>query len=488
MSREPKTMRAVALALVAALAAAPVAAHEPAAPMTPRAVHADLEFLARARAAAERIVAAARADARIYEDLVALCDGIGPRPAGSAGYDAAAAWAAETLAADGLVARFEELTLDRWVRGPESAMLLEPGPPRPLAVSGLGRGVPTPEGGVVAPVLVVRDFDELEALGDAARGKIVLFNAPMVADDGSFRGYGAVVRYRWEGPLRASEQGAVAALVRSITTRSLATLHTGAMRAWEPGERAIPAAAVTLEDAEMLQRLQDRGLRATLRLELGAHVEPDVPSANVIGELRGRERPDEVVLIGAHLDSWDLGTGAHDDGAGVVQVMGVLRLLQALELRPRRTVRAVLFANEECGLDGGRAYLEQHRERLRTHVAALESDAGGGPPRGFSFDGSDAAAGVLADLMPLFRALGPLELTRGGSGADIGPIVRRGVPGLGFRPETRGYFDIHHSPADTVDKVDPAALRESLGALALMTWLLAELPEPLARRAPDAAE
>jgi carboxypeptidase Q len=231
----------------------------------------------------------------------------------------------------------------------------------------------------------------------------------------------------------------------------------------------------------MLQRLSDRGERPVVRLVMGARTLPDQPSANVVGELRGRERPDEVVVIGAHIDTWDVGSGAHDDGTGVLMTIETLRLLGQLGLTPRRTVRGVLFTNEERGLDGGTAYRDTHLGDLGRHVAALESDSGGFAPRGFSFRGSDEAAAILSAWRPLFEPLGELKLRRGGSGADIGPIVEEGVPGLGLMVDSTHYFDYHHTAADTFDKVEPDELREALAAFTLMTWLLAETPEPLPR-------
>jgi Zn-dependent M28 family amino/carboxypeptidase len=231
----------------------------------------------------------------------------------------------------------------------------------------------------------------------------------------------------------------------------------------------------------MLARLAARGVTPTLRLVLGARETGRVVDANVIGELRGRDKPDEIVLIGAHLDSWDLSCGAHDDGAGVAIVIEAARLLKELNLVPRRTIRVVLFANEERGLDGGTAYAAAHAGELARHVAAFETDSGGFRPTGFSYEGRPEAADRLDVLMPLFRTLGDLVVKRGGSGADIGPAVKAGVPGLGFSVDGKHYFDYHHSELDTPDKVDPADLKDAVAAYALMTWLLAEMPEALPR-------
>jgi carboxypeptidase Q len=425
--------------------------------------------------AAEAIIAAARRDHRSWERLAEMCDTFGARPAGSEALEKALAWTAEQMRADGLdEVRLDPVQVAVWERGEESAVLLEPHGPRPLAMMGLGRSIGTREEGVTAPVVVVPDFDALDEMGEAVRGKIVLYRNLMTERENMFESYGAAVRYRGRGAHRAAEHGAVATFIYSLTTRSMRTPHTGGM--W-PDAAPIPAAALSIEDAAMIERLIDRGHEVVVRLTMGARTLPPSMSANAIGELRGRERPEEVVVIGGHIDSWDAGTGAHDDGAGVVMAMEAVR--------PRRTVRVVLFTNEERGLDGGRAYLERYRDDLERHAAAMESDAGGFRPVGFSFDGDRGDLERLRPFMELFAPLGDLELRGRGSGADIGPIVREGVPGFGFRPDSTHYFDYHHTEADTVDKVDPDDFRDSVAAFTLMTWLLAEMDEPLGRRPPD---
>jgi carboxypeptidase Q len=238
----------------------------------------------------------------------------------------------------------------------------------------------------------------------------------------------------------------------------------------------------------MMQRLSDAGVPIVVRLTMGARLSGDVVDANVVGEIRGRERPDEIVVIGGHLDSWEPSCGAHDDASGAVLAMEAARVLKETGLRPRRTIRVVLFTNEERGLEGGRGYLDAHRSVLDKHAAALEADAGAFAPSGFSFQGAPAAADRLAALMPLFRPLGELTLDRGGAGTDISPIVEQGVPGLGLRTRNGRYFDFHHSAADTPDKIEPGALNDALAACALMTWLLAEIPEPLPRQAAAGGE
>ncbi len=424
--------------------------------------------------AAKRLIAAALEDTTAYQRLAELCDRFGGRSAGSKALEGALHWAADTLRADGAEnVRLEPVTVTAWIRGAERLTLLEPGP-RNLPLLGLGRSVGTPPGGIEAEVVVVSSFEDLERRGEAVRDKIVLYDFPMKEQSVMFGAYGEAVQYRTKGAERAARLGAVAVLVRSVTTRSLGTPHTGAMKPYVEDLPRIPAAAITIEDAASLHRLADRGQTIRVRLEMEAREVPDQPSANVIGELPGREKPDEIVVIGAHIDSWDVGQGAHDDGAGVIYAIEALRLIRQAGLVPRRTLRVVLFTNEEKGNDGGKTYLADHRAELDRHVAALEADTGGFAPTGFSFSGGDEDAARLEALMSLFAPLGKLEMTRGGAGADIGPIVGKGVPGLGLRVDSTHYFDYHHSAADTLDKVDESEFRRSLAAFTLMSWLLAD--------------
>ncbi|MDQ7007196.1 MAG: M20/M25/M40 family metallo-hydrolase [Acidobacteriota bacterium] len=426
-------------------------------------------------AAAEVLIDAALADATAYQRLAELCDRFGGRSAGSEALAGALRWAAATLNADGAEnVRLEPVTVTAWIRGAERLTLLEPAGPRDLPLLGLGRSVGTPPGGIEAEVVVVSSFDDLRRRGAAVRGKIVLYDFPMKTMDVMFKAYGEAVAYRWKGAEEAARHGAVAALVRSVTTRSLGTPHTGAMKPYVDDLPRIPAAAITVEDAASLHRLTESGQTVRVRLEMEARELPDQPSANVIGELRGREKPEEVVVIGAHIDSWDVGQGAHDDGAGVIFAIEALRLIRQAGLVPRRTLRVVLFTNEEKGNDGGKTYLADHEAELNRHAAALEADTGGFAPTGFSFAGSDEDAARIEAWMPLFAPLGELKLTRGGAGADIGPIVKKGVPGLGLRVDSTHYFDYHHSAADTLDKVDEEEFRRSLAAFTLMSWLLAD--------------
>jgi hypothetical protein len=353
---------------------------------------------------------------------------------------------------------------------------------QPLVMLGLGGSVGTPAEGITAPVIVVRDEKELESAADRAKGHIVLFNNRMAdyEPETNNTGYGTAVRFRTSGAQMAAAHGAVACLVRSVTAKSLRSPHTGAMRYSESG-RKIPAAAISIEDADSIARLCARGETVKLRLRMEAQMHPDAPSANVIGELRGREKPEEVVVIGGHLDSWDVGQGAHDDAAGCVMCMEAINVLRRMKLIPRRTVRVVLFTNEENGLRGGRQYAADHADEAARHVAAIETDSGGFQPRGFGVDCGDkqreeAAVRQLSQLIPLMQPLGVREIEAGHSGADVGPMREHGVLLMGLSVHGATYFDYHHSHADTLDKVNPRELSDCVAAMATMAYVLADMP------------
>ena len=445
------------------------------------------------RVGVERLIGAALASDRAYARLSELCDGIGHRLSGSEALERAVGWAADAMRTDGLErVRLQPVKVPRWVRGEERAVMVEPGP-QTLSILGLGRSVGTPPGGITAEVVAVSSFAGLDSLpDDAVRGRIVLYDVP-------YTSYGETVRYRGQGANRAARRGAVATLLRSVGPVSLRTPHTGAMSDYVDSLPKIPAAAVTIEDAAMMGRLLRRGERVRVRLEMGARHLPDALSHNVIGEIRGRERPEEVVVVGGHLDSWDVGQGAHDDGGGCVVSMEALRLLKALNLRPRRTVRCVLWTNEENGLRGGITYADSARAETGRHVAAIECDIGVERPAGFGVqvlradaDSTDEARTALAlarlrAVAPLLAGIGADAITDGGGGADIGPLMRRGVPGIGHRTVMEHYFDWHHTPADMLDKVDPVELRKNVAAVAALVYAIAEMKEPLAGPLPAPA-
>jgi hypothetical protein len=366
------------------------------------------------------------------------------------------------------------------VRGAESASILAP-VEHELHILGLGGTVGTGRRGVTGEIAIVDDLEELATVGNALAGKIVLFNKPMRGS-----GYDDVSEYRVAGPSIAAKLGAKAALVRSLTARSLRSPHTGTLHYDPPGAR-IPAAAITTEDAELIARLAAAGETVKVRLTLDARTLPDKESANVIAELRGRERPDEIVLIGAHLDSWDVGQGAHDDGAGCVIVMQALTMLRQLGLRPRRTIRVVLFTNEENGLRGAREYLAAHAGEVDKHVMALEADTGGFAPQGFEYEGNDAAFEQMKDIASLLEPIKATRVIKGFAGADIMGLARAGVPSLGLDMDRSTYFDYHHSHADTLDKVVPEHLAQDVAAVAVVAYVIADMPARLGGERPAAA-
>ncbi|MDH5589550.1 MAG: M20/M25/M40 family metallo-hydrolase, partial [Gemmatimonadota bacterium] len=290
--------------------------------------------------------------------------------------------------------------------------------------------------------------------------------------------YGETVQYRGNGAVWAAQAGAVASLVRSVGPASLQTPHTGGMR-YDPDVPRIPHAALTVEDAQMLHRMQERGERIEVHLSMEAQTLPDAPSRNVVAEIVGSEFPDEVVVLGGHSDSWDVGQGAMDDGGGIVVAWEAVRLMKALGLRPRRTVRVVLWTNEENGLRGGTRYAEDHADER--HVLAMESDGGVFKPAGFGFTGSDRAYEMVREVGRLLDGIGSGTITRGGGGADIGPLMRTGVPGMGLSVDGTKYFWYHHTDADTIDKLDPDEVALCVATMAVMAYVVADLPEALPR-------
>ncbi len=428
----------------------------------------------------ERILAAARTDGQAYDKLAWLTDRIGNRLSGSPSLERAVAWATEQLRRDGLEHVWTEtVQVPRWVRGREHARIVAPTEQR-LAILALGGSVPTPTGGISGEVIEVDGLDALRSAGDRVRGKIVLFNREMQRGMDAENGYGKLSPLRVDGPAEAGKLGAIAALVRSLGTANFRLPHTGATHYTDDGPR-IPAAAVSAEDAMLIGRLLAQGETVRVELELGCQTLADAPSANVLAEIRGREKPDEVVLIGAHLDSWDVGAGAIDDGAGCAMVLETMRLVRKLGLVPRRTLRAVLFTNEENGLRGGRDYAEKHLAELPLHVAAIESDSGGAPPVAFGVSAGPGGADAVRDLARPLAELGIKDVFPRGGGADISPMRKHGVPLIGHMPDSTYYFDYHHTEADTLDKVDRAALDQNVAVLAYLAYTLADSESTLPR-------
>ena len=436
--------------------------------------HAQVERVADYGDAATRIIQTALTDSNAWHRLAYMTDTFGPRLSGSDNLERAITWMLSVMEDDGLVnVRGEPTMVPHWVRGRESVDLILPRE-TPLAMLGLGGSVGTPPEGITAEVLVVSSFQELTERAAEARGKIVLFDVP-------FTNYGATVRYRGNGAVAAARVGAVAALIRSVTPMSLNSPHTGAMN-YDSTTTRIPAAALSVEGAAMLHRMQDRGQRVVLRLRMEARALPDAPSRNVVAELQGREHPEEVVVLGGHIDSWDVGQGAMDDGGGVVVSWEALRVLKGLGLQPRRTIRVVGWTNEENGLRGGNAYRDRHVTELDNHILAIESDGGVFAPRGFGFTGPDAARAIITAIGQLLQPLGAERVFAGGGGADIGPIMREGVPGAGHQVDGTKYFWYHHSHADTMDKLDPREMAMNVAAMAILAYVVADLPERLPRK------
>lgn len=437
------------------------------------------------KGAADKLIEAALRDQGGLDRLEYLCYRIGNRLSSSKTLETAVLWAEAEMRRIGLDnVRRVPTKVPHWVRGKESASMVLPAE-KSLHMLGLGGSIATPKGGITADVVVVSNFEELDKLGKAAvAGKIVVYDVPFVT-------YGQTVRYRGSGASRAAKLGAMAALVRSVTPRSLSDPHTGAMRYSDDAPK-IPTAAISVEDAMWLHGLARAGEKIRVHLEMEAHTEPDADSANVMGEIRGREFPDEVVVVGGHLDSWDVGQGAHDDGGGVIAALQALALMKELKIQPRRTIRVVFWVNEENGGRGGQAYRQWVGEEIGHQYAAIEMDGGAERPVGFDLANAVSerraanAGAPTRRIAPLFearaRAIGLLlkgigadRVQAGEAEADIEPLVAAGVPGLGLRTVGEHYFDYHHTEADTFDKIVPDDFRKCIAAMAVMSYGLAEL-------------
>jgi carboxypeptidase Q len=451
-------------------------------PASRASAHAE-DIAARYGGVAQRIITTAILRNEGWEKLQELCDGIGHRLSGSPALERAVAWSVETMKKSGLEnVRAEKVMVPCWVRGEELVELVEPRSAR-LPALALGGSVGTGPDALVAPVVAVRSFDELDQLGEAGvKGKIVVFNVP-------YDGYGKTVQFRSNGPSRAAKHGAVGALVRSAGPSGLRTPHTGALRYADDAPK-IPAAAISSEDAAMLGRLAGKGEPVKVSMKLGCESRPDAESANVVGELLGATNPDEIVLVGGHLDSWDVGQGAQDDGGGVVTSLEAVAHLKRLGLRPRRTIRVVFFTNEENGLRGAHAYRERHLAELGKHVLAIETDGGLEKPIGFGFQEKPArdadptpryraAAEKLRGVVGLLASIGADSLSAGGGGADIDPMRKDGVFVASIETVGTRYFEWHHTEADTIDKIDPTSFNLHVAALAVVLYVVADLPERL---------
>ncbi|HWW61933.1 MAG TPA: M28 family peptidase [Thermoanaerobaculia bacterium] len=428
---------------------------------------------------AKRLIDASLASTTAYETLSYLTDHIGARPSGSKSAELAVKWTTGQFRAWGIDVKNERVMVPHWVRGAERAQLVSHNDQK-ITLTALGGSVATPADGITAEVIEVRSYDELKALGrDKVRGRIVYYNNPMnmelVHSGRAFEAYGDAVEFRSSGASHAAELGAVAAVIRSVASASLRTPHTGAMR-YDAKQPKIPAAAMTIEDAELVHRLIAKGEKVRMHLVLTPKTLPDVASHNVVAEIKGTDHPEEIVLIGGHLDSWDLGQGAIDDGSGVAMVMETMRLIKYLGIHPRRTIRAVLFMNEENGLRGGRDYFNRRKDtELAKHVAAIETDAGAAVPTGYITTLHGDALELLKKRMAILNSIAPMVFESSKhTGADTSFLTDAGVPGFGLVPDSRHYFDYHHTPADTLDKIDPKELAQCSAAVAGLAYMLAE--------------
>jgi len=442
--------------------------------------------------AATKLIDASLADTEGYDNLKYLCYHIGNRISGSDALLRAIAWSAETMRKDGLSnVRVQPVMVPRWVRGRESAAIVSP-TTQPLHMLGLGMSVGTPPEGITAPVVVVSDFASLAKLGrSGVNGKIVLYDAP-------FQGYRQTVMYRTAGPAEAAALGAVAVLVRSITPLAMEIPHTGTT-VYDPKQPKIPAAAITIEDAMLLSSLCAEGKSVTVHLQMEAHLERDVEAGNVMAEIVGTEHPEQVVVLGGHIDSWDVGQGAQDDGSGIMAALEAVNIIRRSGLKPKRTIRVVFWVNEENGTAGGRAYLQMVSRDLDNQVAAIEMDGGAEAPIGYGYGvaganrratpgntatgaeapltaGQQASLATLQQIANLLAPIGADKISIGGGGTDIAPIMAQGVPGMSEMTTGAHYLDWHHSEADTLDKVDPADFRKNIASLAVMSFVLADMP------------
>ena len=435
----------------------------------------------------EAIKAAALTDDYAYKELAHLTENIGPRPSGSAQAKAASEYVAAELRKLGLEVQLEETMVPHWVRGAETAELTEypvqvPETRQKVVLTALGGSTATPAEGIVAEVVVVNNFDELKALGrDKIAGKIVLFNEifdkQKAAAGHAFESYGEAVLYRGAGAKAAADLGAAAALIRSVASADFRLPHTG----WSLAA-GIPAGAVAAEDADLIAHLAAQG-KVRMHLTLTPQKLPDTIGYNVVADLKGSEHPEQVVIVSGHLDSWDLGTGAIDDGAGVVVAMEAAEILTRLHLRPKRTLRVIAWMDEETGGSGSRAYSRDHASEFAGHVAAIECDTGAAHPLGFDVKISAHAAELLQPALAVLGSIGATVLQPSSypPGADIAAMSQAGVPALGILQDGRRYFDYHHSAADTLDKVVPSELRENAAAMAVMGYALASMKNPLPR-------
>ncbi len=420
---------------------------------------------------ADNIIKKANDDTTAYHRLQYMCDIYGPRLSGSENLENAINWMLGEMKKDGFSnVRADEVMVPHWVRRYEKCQLLSPRV-ADIPITTLGGSIATPKGGIKAPVMVVESFDELESRKDEVKGKIVVYNYP-------YEGYGKGVQYRFYGAIRAAKYGAVASLIRSVSPNASRNLHAG-MMTYADTIPKIPHAAISPEDAMMLARLVKYGMKPEINLELDVETLPDAVSHNVIAEIIGSEYPEQIIAIGGHSDSWDAGTGAQDDASGCIATWEAVRLIKELGLKPKRTIRIVQWTNEENGVRGGYYYRDAHKDE--NHVLMFEHDSGIFPPSALRFSGSDTIFNALKFIKPLLQKIGPkVDVTNGGGGVDIGPMMKTGVPGMSLGTNDDGkYFYYHHSHSDTPDKVKPQDLSDCVAAIAIAIYIYSDLPADL---------
>lgn len=411
-----------------------------------------------------------------YDNLRYLCKRIGHRLSGSPQAAAAVEYTYQLMKQFCDTVYLQECMVPHWVRGEHDEGKITGSKGHgtvEVNILALGGSVATPKGGITAEIVEIRDFKELELLGKKGiQGKIVFFNHPFNnAHVSTFKAYGECVEYRWAGPSKAAQFGALGSIVRSMTNGIDEYAHTGSMH-YDTINPKIPCAAICTRDAELLSGIIKTEGKAFFHLDLQCQTLPDVKSYNVIGEIRGSEKPEEILAVGGHLDSWDVGEGAHDDGAGVMQSMEALRLFKASGIRPKHTLRAIMFMNEENGLRGGTRYAEVVKAKNEKHITALETDAGGFTPQGFGLGMTDAQQAKIRSWAPLLLPYGIYSLTSGGGGADIGPLAKQDVPLIGLHPDSQRYFDYHHTHADVFEAVNKRELELGGAAIAALFYLI----------------
>ena len=420
-----------------------------------------------------RIISHALTDSTAYNRLGYMCDTFGPRLSGSNNLENSINWIIKEMKKDSLdFVKGERVRVPVWERGDESIILLKPHK-KELTMLGVGGSISTIKGGITADVLVVDSFEDLSKVSDNVKGKIVLFNC-------EFKSYGETVSYRYSGANEASKLGAVASLIRSIGPWSMNTPHTGVME-YEKGVKKIPHAALTMEDAMMLSRIYKRGDKITLKLNMDAKTKADRWSRNIIAQIDGSTHPNEIVVVGGHIDSWDVGQGAHDDGGACIAAWEVIRLIKELGLKPKRSIRCVLWTNEENGGKGAEAYKDMHLDELNGHILAIESDGGVFAPEGFGFTGSKKGFEIIKDIHELLKPIKAQDASLGGRAADVIPLNDEGVPVMSLKVDDSKYFWYHHTEADTFDKVDFHDFNKCVAALAIMAFVIADMDDPLPR-------